>query len=91
VPPPLPGDQAEGLVAVGLAQARDGDQPPGVPHLLHKVLGGCSEHVGGFRPAPRLGSSELVPEPVRCSIMQVWCVCKGIWDTVCVGLQLPVT
>lgn len=44
MPLPLPRDQAEGLVAVGLAQAWDGDQPPGVSHLLHKVLGGCGKH-----------------------------------------------
>lgn len=43
-PPPLPGDQAEGLVPVSLAQARDRDQPPRVPHLFHKVLGCCGEH-----------------------------------------------
>lgn len=44
MPLPLPGHQAQGLVAVGLAQARDGDQPPGVSDLLHKVLGGRCEH-----------------------------------------------
>lgn len=44
MPLPLPRDQAEGLVAVGLAQAWNGDQPPGVSHLLHKVLGGCGKH-----------------------------------------------
>ena len=44
MPLPLPRDQAERLVPVGLAQARDGDQPPGVSHLLHKVLSGCGKH-----------------------------------------------
>lgn len=44
MPLPLPGHQAQGLVAVGLAQARDGDQPPGVSDLLHKVLGGRCKH-----------------------------------------------
>lgn len=43
-PLPLPGDQAERLVAVSLAQARHRDQPPCVAHLLHKVVGGRREH-----------------------------------------------
>lgn len=41
---PLSGDQAEGLVAVGLTKTRDGDQPPCVSNLFHKVLSGCGEH-----------------------------------------------
>lgn len=44
---PLSCDQTEGLVAVGLAKTRDGNKPPCVSNLFHKVLSGCSKH---FKP-----------------------------------------